>query len=763
MYNIVPSSGPISAEVALIGEAPAFEECRVGKPFMGSAGNYLSMLLRLAKLDRSLFRIKNLSQERAPNDKMANMPKDKLEYWTLDLIDRINAMPNVKILVPMGNFPLEAITGRKGISNYRGSILKPLPSIHKDCIVLPTLHPSVMHYHYEDWVYIEADFEKLRKLIDNNYIFTPPKFNFDIRPSIDTVILRLEQLLLEQELNRDKYYTLDVETPHGFLSCIGIGWSKYDAMCIPFMYGNGQNYWTEDEENLLWRKLAEILPKLNINNQNYLFDWEILARHGIWLKMPQWDPMLMHHCLYSSMRHSLHILTSIYTDIPFYKKDEREEKEVKGSALMSGREEEHWKYNSLDCCAAWWCIDELIKELIEENMMATYEDLYVPLYPVLLKMNMTGIGINMDNLKDHRELLTDNLTKLSSYLESKAGHPINPNSPKDVKNFLVGELGMKPYRTRSGSITMDEEALEKLAYKYNSDIPNKIAESRKVSRELSLFSDDNVSENRMHCRFSAGRAATGRLASLKSVSGKGMNLQNVKDSPAKKVFEADKGHIFIGPDLKQADARTVAWYSKDPNMIRVAESGELHMKNAEMVYGERITKDDERYGVAKSLMHAGNYDVGERVFAQTIGKPVAEARKYLSLFHYRYPGIRNVFHVYVQREIMKSRTLYNPFGRRAVFFGRKDRETFKKGYAFIGQSTTGDINKKALVGISKIYYVPLEIHDGLILHVPVRDEKEAIEIIYDVYGKIRFKIYGIEHNIPVDIKIGKNWLEMETI
>ncbi len=761
MPDTVGPSGPLDAEIVLIGEIPASQEFLKGKPFVGEAGDYLTMLLQSAGLDRESFYITNVVKERAPGYKIENVPYERLVYWKKVLVEELNALPNVKALVPLGNTALNAVAGRNGIFNYRGSVLEPLPIIKHNCIVLPTLHPSIMHYDYEQWPLIVADFSKLRGFWSQGWTLPPLTFKLVTRPNLANFLSVLQGFLASPE----KILTLDVETPHNLLSCIGIAWSRTEAISIPFFWGNGSNYWSEVEEEIVWKTLAEILPQLNITNQNFLFDWQVLREHGIVLKMPTFDPMLMHHCLYSTMRHKLDLITSIYTDIPFYKKDEKEEK---GSALKAGQEQNHWIYNCKDACAALWSIEELKKELEEEKMMDFYIKFYAELFEPIYQMNLSGVRINKDALREHRKNSVIRLAQLTEEINQAAGHPVNIQSPLQVKNFLLKDLGLSGYKKRGteGGVSMDEKNLIKMAHKFKIDIPLKIVEGRKIAKELGLFSEDNIYDgDRIKTQFSLGRTDTGRLASKKGIGRQGMNLQNVKRSPGgigpRRFFIPEEGYKIGSADQKQADARVVAWLSKDPLMIATAESGEIHLRNSENLYGTRVPKDDPRYHIAKTLVHAGNYAIGKFRFAVEANVSSQEAEAYLELYHKTYPGIRGFFHEYIKEQIKTTRFLYNPFGRRIPFFGRFNDDTFKAGYAYIPQSTVGDINKLALKFISKHFKPMLELHDGSLFSIPPKGHalQEAIEVFKEGYN-IEFEIWGIKHKIPIDISIGDNWADL---
>jgi len=361
----VPAVGPIDAEILLIGEAPASQEIFRGEPFVGSAGAYLNKFIDMAGLYREELRITNLSKKRAPKDKLSNLSKEDLEYWTKKLIDEINSLPNLKVIVPLGNYAMRAVTGQSGINKFRGTPMRPRHEI-KECLVIPTFHPSNMHYDYRIWPFIVADLTRVRTLKEKGFSFKFPEFRFIIQPTFEEVMTKLREF----ELNTPELMTLDIENPKGLLSAIGIAWSRYDAICIPFYMGNGDSYWTLEQEAAIWQRLAEVLPKLPLANQNVMFDWAVMHEHGIDLAMPEWDSMLMHHCLYSELPHRLDVITSIYTDLPYYKTDESDEgASHKGSSIRLGKEREHWIYNCYDVVGALWAIEEMQKELEEENMM----------------------------------------------------------------------------------------------------------------------------------------------------------------------------------------------------------------------------------------------------------------------------------------------------------------------------------------------------------------------------------------------------------
>ncbi|GAG77840.1 unnamed protein product, partial [marine sediment metagenome] len=240
------------------------------------------------------------------------------------------------------------------------------------------------------------------------------------------------------------------------------------------------------------------------------------------------------------------------------------------------------------------------------------------------------------------------------------------------------------------------------------------------------------------------------------------NLQNVKRGPARSFFVPEKGHLMVGGDQRQAESRLVAYYSKDENYIKAAESGYIHLNVMKDVFGEGFTKESKEYTITKNLNHGTNYGLGPWGFARLANIPFSEAKEKQEIFYGKYPGIKKNYYAYVQDCLKKTRTLYNVFGRRQIFFSRIDEDAFRKGYAFIPQSSSGDITKKALKKICKHYRVLLDLHDGLIISVPEKEVKYGVEALIEAFD-IPFKIWDVERRIPIEISVGENWENLKEV
>ena len=125
----------------------------------------LDRFLGLAGLNREELYITNVSKVRAPRDKMDRMPYEELKMWEEDLIQEINDLPCPKVLIPMGNYALRALTNSSGITKQRGTPLHPKNTVKHDCVVIPTFHPISINY--------GEKYEKMDQIIAGNYFFYP--------------------------------------------------------------------------------------------------------------------------------------------------------------------------------------------------------------------------------------------------------------------------------------------------------------------------------------------------------------------------------------------------------------------------------------------------------------------------------------------------------------------------------------------------------------------------------------------------------------
>lgn len=389
--------------------------------------------------------------------------------------------------------------------------------------------------------------------------------------------------------------------------------------------------------------------------------------------------------------------------------------------------------------------------------------------------SMTQRGVKFDTSK--RALVRGeyerDFTQMQTRLNELVGHELNIGSHKQMTKWLYEELKLpkqtkKRKETGEETETANEEALRNLYKKKPVEEIGLVLEMREKQKLLSTYLNVRIDDDkRIRCSYNIAGTETGRLSSSSTAFGTGTNLQNIPDGIIRSMFVADEGFTLINADLSQAEARVVAYISGDQRLIEVFErGGDIHRKNAANIYGckeEEVT--NEQRNLAKRVVHASNYGMGPRTFAQTAGIPEAEATKLLNRYFATYPRIR-LWHMQIKSQLDKTRVLTTPLGRRRIFFNRWSDSLLKEGLAFVPQSTVADIVNASLVDLYERWKgngvgkeLLLQVHDSILAQAKEECVEEAIKEIKEAMTR-PIEIGGRTMVIPVDVKVGKNWSDM---
>ncbi len=318
---------PTSATYVFVGEAPAKNEERLGRPFIGLAGKVFDQCCSTVGISRNKCFITNVFDYvvqknkigniiTSNNDVMFQVKGSRLTEFANPHIERLAeelAKTNANIIVPMGGPALRAICGVATITNYRGSIIP--ASLHtirnRKCI--PTLHPaSVLWGSSIGKFVIKNDLKKVRREAAQPDI-NPPQYKFILNPTFQQCLDYLEYILKDKPL-----ISVDIEVAARQVSCIAFATAPDEAISIPY----GAGGWRPEQEAELWRATAMVLESPDIRKifQNGMFDIQFLfSVHGILTSPPYEDTMIAQSIMYPEFKASLAFLTSVYTDQPYYK------------------------------------------------------------------------------------------------------------------------------------------------------------------------------------------------------------------------------------------------------------------------------------------------------------------------------------------------------------------------------------------------------------------------------------------------------------
>jgi uracil-DNA glycosylase family 4 len=518
-YIQVPGEGPLDCKICIVGEAPGKHEADQHKPFVGTSGQELTKMLHQAGLIRNEIYLTNVIKEQpkgndielfveltSKHQRITNAKTNAYLYY----LEEELASCQANVFVPMGNTALWALTGLVGILKWRGSILestllpgrKVIPTIHPRAVLPPT---GVYLWRY----LINYDLVRARKestTSELNY----PELELRVGPDYFTTIEFLSAA------NEATIVDIDIETSHDQVSCFGLSFEENIALCIPFVGDNG-NYWHPEQEMEIWRLIAKLMenPEVKKRGQNILFDaYFLLHRHGI-RTVNIIDTMIAQGIAYPDFPKGLDFITSIYTRIPYYKD------EGKKWNRLPGDWKQLWYYNCKDVLATQAAWPELKKELERQKNIGTYVRQALLVEPLAF-MQERGIKMDYLALASASESVDKEISELTNRFYGCCGSEVNPNSPKQLKEYFYVKKGFTPYRNRkTGGESVNADALKRLARKGVVEAQI-LLEIRKLSKLKGTYLDVILDpDNRLRCSFNPVGTESGRLSSSQTIFGTG--------------------------------------------------------------------------------------------------------------------------------------------------------------------------------------------------------------------------------------------------
>jgi DNA polymerase I-like protein with 3'-5' exonuclease and polymerase domains len=445
-------------------------------------------------------------------------------------------------------------------------------------------------------------------------------------------------------------------------------------------------------------------------------------------------------------------------------------------------------------------------------------DMTMRLLPVLMFMQTRGIVVNKTALAETKVDVLASAAEKQKELDALVGRHLNVNSPKACQAYFYGELGIPPYKTATGAVTLDDLALQRLvrgtAARPGLRQAKLVQEIRGLQKLYGTYLNlEFDGDGRLRGSYNPRGTKYGRLSSSKTIFGTGTNFQNLPQE-FKKFLEADPGYVFVEVDKRQAEWVVVAYVTNDANMIAAVENGvDVHTHTASLMFNvsyDIIKKehklnghttsadvvahnrrnDPDIYGAmltcgkqwprAMSLRQCGkksnhglNYDEGPNGFAIINEIEIPEAKRIVSMYHNIYPGIR-IWYETVKKLLQKDRILVNCFRRAVRFLGAWGDTLWKSAYSMLPQSTVVDSLNQGMVSLyedEKVCGINganadilAQVHDSILLQVPVeylKDEERFNQLLEKIREETSPDITynGRTFKIASDFKFGMNWGE----
>jgi len=418
-------------------------------------------------------------------------------------------------------------------------------------------------------------------------------------------------------------------------------------------------------------------------------------------------------------------------------------------------------------------VPRLRKHVEEAKLTSVYNDIDVPLAPVLYRMEQAGVRIDKDVLARLSTRFAAEIGRVSERVYELAGERFNIGSPKKLGEVLFTKMNLPmPMKYGKGKVVSTaQDVLEPLAE--NFEVVRLVLEFRHLSKLKSTYIDvlprQADSDSRVHTTFQAAATATGRLSSFNP------NLQNIpiKTELGREIraaFIAAPGSELLSADYSQIELRLLAHFSGDPLLVRAYQTGEdIHTLTASEVFGvPAATMDKETRNRAKAVNFGIVYGISPFGLAAQLGIPQSEARAYIDRYFERYQGVKAFINKILEDTREKS-AVRNMFGRVRPIPDISSRNSNARGFAERTavntplQGTAADLIKLAMISLARKLAerklktrMVLQVHDELLFEVP-EDEKKEVEDL------VRSEMEGVvKLNVPLvaDLGFGPNWRDL---
>lgn len=797
---MIQGHGSSNPDVILVADAAHGEDLTTGYALTGYQESILREMCNATGQNLGTFYRTCLIKDELPKTEDEAILAAAVRRFSPLLIDEIKTLRPF-LVVPLGELSFQHLSSLRSIRKFRGSVMYADGSFgfERPQKIMPILGPyPFLTQEYRLKYITRIDFGKIPKHL--NYEETPDR---RCRTWIAWTSSAL-RAFLERSYTTDGLLVFDIETYMGIPTCISFCFDGLESVCIPFMDP------AVDSDNrvlmvdLIARILASPIKKVN---QNIKYDWKRLEAWGFRICNVVGDTMLAASCLYCEFPKNLGFLTSIYTDLPYFKDEGREYDPEKH------KKEQFYLYNAKDSLATHQIYSKQLPEISEQGVDYVYGKL-IEAMPMYRRMEDRGIRVDL-RARDELTLKYQGLyeiycQKLSALTELQY---INPLSSLQMNKLVFDELGFTKIRGVKGT---DSDSIEllialgeaKRSPTFGKEILRTISDCRRIHKVIELLELELHPDNRFRGEFNLAGTETGRTSGGKTTDriitfeGKRLKVTNLGHSlqtigkhgfmldgvvygkDLRRLFVASPGYRLVEIDLNGAEARVDRVLSGNFNMAPFDNPG-IHRLTGSWVYNckpEEINKTDivmtsmgipvNRYYVAKQVRHAGERNITAAGLVTKLlqGFTVREGQHLLDAFHKNQPEIREVFHRDIITALNATHELRAPNGRLRQFFNRMDTHTYNEGISTLPQAIVSDQTKfeGMLPTTARLPAVEFlsEQHDGILAEVPIGCEREFIEVYREnVERPIDFSTCSLRReyklSIPSEAQVGDNWYELE--
>ncbi|NKC15382.1 MAG: DNA polymerase I [Gammaproteobacteria bacterium] len=591
------------------------------------------------------------------------------------------------------------------------------------------------------------------------------------RAALDEWVARLENA----ELIAIDTETTSINPMQAQLVGLSVSVEPCKAAYIPVAhrYAGAPEQLSMDEVLACLRPILEDPERPKVG-QHIKYDLVVLKRHGIALAGIRDDTMLASYVLDSTgSRHDMDSLALKYLS---HKTVHYEDVAGKGAKQLSFDQvplDVASNYAAEDADITLRLSGVLVNKVNREpSLKAVYENIEIPLTPVLARIEQTGVMVDGRLLGEQSARLAKRMLEVEEEAYKEAGHPFNLGSPKQIQTILYDELGLPVLaKTPKKQPSTAESVLQELAHEHA--LPRLILDHRELSKLKSTYTDAlpgciDPATGRVHTSYRQAVAATGRLSSSDP------NLQNIpvrtdEGRLIRTAFVAPPGHVLVSADYSQIELRIMAHLSHDAGLRAAFEQGaDIHAATAAEVFGTALSEvtPEQRRG-AKAINFGLIYGMSAFGLARQLGIARGQAQNYVELYFERYPAVK-AYMDRVRSEAHERGYVETVFGRRLYLPEINSRNYQRRQYAERTainapmQGTAADIIKRAMLDLDGwieqeglALRMIMQVHDELVFEV----EEGAVD---EVSGVIRQKMRDAAHlDVPLEVDVGHggSWAE----
>ncbi len=591
------------------------------------------------------------------------------------------------------------------------------------------------------------------------------------------LILKEEEFLsLLQDLRKASWMAIDLETTSPYpmwahLVGISLSYHPHQAFYIPV----GHQVASPLSQLPLSRVLEGLKPILEDPSiqkvgQNIKYEWIVLKRYGVELQGILCDTMIASYLLNPTKHHhNLSELAREYLD-----RELIEYQEVVGSKGMTFDRVELEKakdYGGQDADVTLQLSHRLLPKLEEEGLLRLFEEVERPLAIVLAKMEMNGVKIDTEFLREFSKEIEIQLQQKIERIYGLAGEVFNINSSQQLGKILFEKLKLPVIKKTKTGFSTDVEVLEKLSLQH--ELPLEILGYRNLTKLKSTYVDAlpklvHPETGRVHTSYNQTVTATGRLSSSDP------NLQNIpirteEGNRIRQAFIPEKGWWMVSADYSQIELRILAHLSQDETLIEAFRRDEdIHSRTASEIFGvpmEKVTPLMRRQ--AKVINFGIIYGMSAYGLSQQLGTEPKIAQAYIDEYFKRYPGVQ----AYIEKSLEEARvkgyvtTLLQR--RRYLSEINSPTASIRQASERIAintplQGTAADIIKVAMIRIQdrleklrlKTKMI-MQVHDELVFEVP----EEEMERVSPMIRQEMESVMELSIPLRVSLSSGKNWAE----